>query len=237
MKVAVLTTETTHHAYFVRELARAAGLEQVIVERCSAIAPFPTHHPFEDERDAHESQTWFDGGQAAIKDIAPTLEVDSVNTPEAVAAMERLRPRIVFVFGTGRLLPEVIRACPTGLVNLHGGDPEEYRGLDSHLWAIYHRDFGGLVTTLHRVNEELDDGEIVLQAAIPLRREMPLCELRQHNTEVCVDLAVSALDMHARHGGFLSRPQRRRGRYYSFMPAVLKEVCRQRFESHTSKLG
>jgi methionyl-tRNA formyltransferase len=236
MKVAVLTTETTHHAYFVRELARAADVEQVIVERRSAAAPFPTHHPFENERDAHESRTWFDGERAAIRDIAPTLEVDGVNAPEAVAALDGLRPQVVFVFGTGRLLPEVIRACPNGLVNLHGGDPEEYRGLDSHLWAIYHRDFSGLVTTLHRVNEELDDGEIVLQAAIPLRREMPLCELRQRNTEVCVNLAVLALDMHARHGEFLSRPQGRRGRYYSFMPAVLKEVCRERFESYTSRL-
>ena len=28
---------------------------------------------------------------------------------------------------------------------------QKYRGLDSHYWSIYHKDFESLVTTLHRV--------------------------------------------------------------------------------------
>lgn len=237
MKVAVLTTETTHHAYFVRGLAGAVGVELVVVERNSVTPTFETHHPFEDERDAYERNAWFGGRPPSMQDLAPTLKAESINADQVVAALNRVKPDVVVVFGTGRLLAATIRTCSDGLLNLHGGDPQEYRGLDSHLWAIYHRDFGGLVTTLHCVNEELDDGDIVLQAPLPICRDMRLSELRHRNTEVCLQLALTALDGFARTAAFAVRPQQRRGRYYSFMPAVLKEVCRKKFEHYTSTLS
>ncbi len=237
MKIVVLTTETPHHTYFVRELVKCFPVERVVVERAVRRPSFDTAASFEKDHDQHELRAFFDGSPTRLSDVAATLDVESADEDAAVRALAAIRPDVAIVFGTGKLSPAVIRTCPAGMVNLHGGDPEEYRGLDTHLWAIYHRDFGGLVTTLHRVNQELDDGDIVLRAEIPLRRGMPLYELRHRNTEVCIQLAASALEMYARHGAFLSRPQRRCGRYYSFMPAVLKEVCRERFEAYTSKLA
>ena len=44
--------------------------------------------------------------------------------------------------------------------NFHGANPEKYRGLDSQLWALWHRDYGELKTCLHQLNETLDDGDI-----------------------------------------------------------------------------
>lgn len=237
MKLAVLTTETPHHAFFVRELAKTAGIELVVIERRRPHFPFETHHPFEEERDAYERQAWFGGQDVRVKDLAPTLETDSANDGASVRRLAEARPDLILVFGTGRLSPEVIRIGPEAILNLHGGDPEEYRGLDTHLWAIYHGDFSGLVTTLHRVNEGLDDGDIVAQEAVPVARGMRLHELRRWNTEVCVRLARAPIQALAEGRGLPSRRQQRRGRYYSAMPAVLKEICRTRFESHTSKLA
>ncbi len=122
------------------------------------------------------------------------------------------------------------------MLNLHGGDPENYRGLDSHLWAIYHRDFEALVTTLHFVTSELDDGDIVGQMRVPLRSGMALHQLRAANTEVCVELTVSALEALRSRGVLDARRQLRCGRYYSFMPTPLKELCNRRFATHTSRL-
>ncbi len=237
MKLAVLTTETPHHAFFVRETAGAANVGLVVVERRQPRFPFETHHPFEDERDAYERQAWFAGTDVRLQDLAPTLETESANAAEVVARLTSLGPDMVVVFGTGKLSPAVIRACPPAMLNLHGGDPEEYRGLDTHLWTIYHGDFARLVTTLHRVNADLDDGEIVSQAAVPITPGMKLHELRRRNTEVCVRLVLAAMDIAAAGRPLPSRPQQRRGRYYSAMPAPLKEICRTRFESYTSKLA
>lgn len=236
MNIVVLTTETLHHCYFVRQLVRAHPVELVVVEHRLAQPPFETRHPFEDRRDDYERAAFFEGREQTIDRFAEALEVETANDDETLQRLDRIKPDAVVVFGTGKLSREVIEHCPQGMVNLHGGDPERYRGLDSHLWAIYHRDYDSLKVTLHRVNERLDDGEIVLQAPLPLRRGMMIHELRRHNTEVCVDLVSSALESRRRSGCFQSRPQRRIGRYYSFMPAVLKDCCQSRFESYTRGL-
>lgn len=236
MNIVILTTQTPHHTYFVQELAQAYPLSMVLLERNSLKSPFETHHPFEDERDVYEQDIFFEGQSVLIKDIAETIEVDAINNVDALSSLRRINPEIVIVFGTSKISPEVIRVCPQGIINLHGGDPEAYRGLDTHLWAIYHRDFASLVTTLHHLNEELDDGDIILQAAVPVKPGLLLHELRRYNTEICVKLTLSALDIYTRYGHFLSRPQRTHGRYYSFMPAALKEICRVRFEKYTEGL-
>jgi methionyl-tRNA formyltransferase len=150
--------------------------------------------------------------------------------------LAQLGPDATIVFGTGKLKAPVLSVQPERMFNLHGGDPQEYRGLDTHLWAIYHGDFSGLVTTLHRVAPALDDGDIVASAAVPLHRSMGLHELRAANTEVCLALTLAALTQLAEDGHVLSRRQSRAGRYYSFMPAILKDLVCAKFASHTGLL-
>ncbi len=233
MRVAVLTTETTHHAYYVWKLASAFPLAGVIVEKRVLHPPFETFHPFEAERDAYEREVLLSGFGGSIGDVAPLREVEDAN--HAQAHLRELDVDIAFVFGTGLLLPETIGAAPLCL-NLHGGDPEAYRGLDTHLWAIYHRDFGALVTALHHVDPRLDRGDLVETLPIPLTRGMQLHELRAANTRVCVELSLWALNELRRSGRLARRPQTRVGRYYSFMPSVLKELCVANFRRHTDAL-
>lgn len=233
MRIAFLTTETAHHTYYAWKVAERFPLSAVVVETAVLAAPFETFHPFETKRDEHEREVLLGAVGGTLADVAQVHTVENVN--EALPTLQATSPDVVLVFGTGLLLPETIAAAPTCL-NLHGGDPEEYRGLDTHLWAVYHGDFGALVTTLHHVSEELDVGDIAYREPVPLRRDMPLHELRARNTDVCVDLTLRALDELAASGSAPRRRQSRRGRYYSFMPAVLKERCVMQFARHTASL-
>lgn len=236
MKTVVLTTETLHHAHFVKCIAGAFPVEAVFVETKQLQPPFEAHHPFEDLRDEYEAEEWFNGRQPRLSEFSKTREFSSVNDTKAVSMLSYLRPDAVVVFGTGKLSSDIIATCPGGMINLHGGDPERYRGLDSHLWAIYHGDFSGLVTTLHRVNERLDDGDIVLQTSLEISREMGIHMVRLVNTEACLKMTISALDMHTRFGSFICRKQQRKGRYYSLMPKELKDICRDKFEKYSRGL-
>ena len=237
MKLVVLTTRTLHHTYFVRELTKTFSVNAVFVERKTSKPSFETYHSFEDERERYEREVFFSNKDIRLEDVSQVIEVETVNDADSVVKLRQLQPDVMIVFGTGRLRTDVIEVCPDGIANLHGGNPEEYRGLDSHLWAIYHGDYENLIVTLHRVNEQLDDGEIVLHSPIHLQPGMKVHQLRRYNSEICVQLAVLGLDMFKRHGKFISRPQLKRGRYYSFMPAVLKEVCRVRFERYTEMIA
>jgi len=235
--LAVLTTETTHHAYFVREMAAHARNLTVFLEERRLEPPYKCSHPYEQYRERHEAERWFAGRKPAISTLAETRSFDRLNDPAAVRAVKGTMADVIIVFGTSRLKPAMIDAAgPRRILNLHGGDPETYRGLDTQIWAIWHRDYGGLVTTLHHLASELDAGDIVSQGSIQIHHNMRLHELRAANSEVCVNLARRAIEDFAVDGVFSGRPLRSMGRYYSFMPAVLKAVCVQRFERYTSQL-
>lgn len=235
MRIAVLTSDSLHHIFFVRELQKVFPDITIYLETRVNSAPFGVRHPFEGKREAFEREKWFVGQTPSFTDYGPVLSFSSLNQEAARLALEKERVDIGVVFGTGRLSQATLDVCSPNLVNLHGGDPENYRGLDSLLWAIYHRDFLSMVATVHLVSPTLDAGDIVLQATIPTHAGMPLHALRAANTETCVQLTLSTVEMCHRFGRLLSRPQRKPGRYYSFMPAELKSVCERHFAQYVER--
>jgi methionyl-tRNA formyltransferase len=226
MRIVVLTTETTHHAHFVSAIK--PGL--VLCETAHARAPYPTMHPFESERYKYERKSWFGGADKKLADFAPVETFENIN--DAAWRLGEFRPDVAICFGTRLLKPPIISACKDFL-NLHGGDPQAYRGLDTHLWAIWHRDFQKLETCLHAINESIDDGGIVSMLPVPIRRGMKLHEFRRANTELCVDLVKNILAK----GEIRPNAQRTKGRYYGAMPSELKAQCVTRFEKWTTQLA
>lgn len=236
MRLLILTTETLHHAHFVREIAPQALETLVLCETVGHRAAYDTAHPFEAARDAWERDHWFGGRDARLADFAATECFASMNEAAAVARIRDFEPSLIVTFGTGKLGAQVIVAGGDRLLNLHGGDPEFYRGLDTHLWAVWHGDFAGLQTCLHRVAAGLDEGDIVATLPVRLWRGMELHQLRQSNTETCIRLTRLAMAELADGGAVTSRRQGRQGRYYSFMPTALKDVCVRKFRKHTAEV-
>ena len=232
MRIILLTTETLHHAHFARQLAAGAHEVLALIETETVLPPYDTAHPFEAARDEHERAHWFAGRQGKVTEFAESRHFADINAPEAVAALRGFAPGLTVCFGTRRLKGELIARGGEKLVNLHGGDPERYRGLDTHLWAIWHRDFSALQTCLHRVDDQLDTGEIVQCLPVEPAPGSGLHQLRQANTETCLRLVYGAIAQIEGHGALKTRKQTGQGRYYSFMPAALKEICVKRFAHH-----
>ena len=113
--------------------------------------------------------------------------------------------------------------------NLHGGDPTKYRGLDTHLWSIYYKDFSSLVTTLHRLDEGVDTGEIVEKETLIFNKHTSLINLRILNTEACIKL-VKNLIMNVKNKSLKTVKQKKNGKYFSAMPANLKEKTMRIFD-------
>jgi hypothetical protein len=237
-KIVILTTETIHHAFFVKELSNSFSEISVYCERLNKnLFPFKTSHPFEIRRDEFELNKWFFGKKILISDVATKKSFDSLNSSQAIEALSKEGADIVIAFGIGRLGEEVINLFPQKIFNLHGGDPSLYRGLDSHLWAIYHHDFSSLVTTLHRLDSGLDTGDIVMQGDIKITRGMAIESLRSENTELCIKMALTLIDCASKFHEVPSRKLLQLGRYYSAMPAELKEICVGRFEKFSQQVA
>lgn len=237
LNVAVLTTQTSHHAFFVSALRRWAKVELAVVETALTTPVFAVAHPFESLRDKHEREVLCGGVDRLISFMVPEIRVVNINDKKVAEALSCLNPDLVFVFGTSRIKAPLIELCRGRLFNLHGGDPRQYRGVDSHLWAIYHRDFRALATTLHEVALRLDTGAIVFQQAVDVTQGLRLFELRAANTRVCIELARRAIAQQSATGKVDMQPVKVPGRYYSFMPAVLEYMCVVNFEKYTNELS
>lgn len=235
MRVVVVTTDTTHHAYYLWKVSQRFPLQVVVLERWQPLVRFHTAHPFEQRRDEYEREALLAGGPKSCAEFRDIHYCERVNDPKSVAMLRAQRPDVILVFGASRITPDVFRSAGVACLNLHGGNPEEYRGLDSHLWTIYHRDFTNLMTTLHWVDEQLDTGDVAFQSPLIVPARTELYELRSINTRVSVDLSLEALETLRREGSVPAQPQARCGRYYSHMPACLKQECLTRFRQYTTR--
>ena len=236
MRIAILTTGAVRRRFFVESLQREFDVARVFIETRDPTPPVPTDHSMDEARKLHERDYWFGGSPPAFKEIADIQTFESLNDSAAISAVGAIEPDVTLVYGTGLLGKAILGQCGDTCLNFHNGDPEEYRGLDCHLWPLYHRDFEALKITLHWVEPTLDTGAIVDRQPLPLSKDMPLSDLRRVATELTVKMAISALREYAENGEILSTPQRQRGRYYSYMPAVLKDICVRNFERHTAAL-
>ena len=237
MNVALLTTDTPHHCLFLRDLSRFFPVRLVVNETAAPRPPFETAHPFEAERELFEFEHHLQGDRRGLRAYGECLDTASINDPALVRLLAEKQVDVLVSFGVSRIKQPLLDSFSGRIINLHGGDAERYRGLDTHLWAILHNDFEALVSSLHTVDAGLDTGPVILKASIPLRPGMFLHELRATNTLVCVDMTTAALGMYSRSGRFLSYRQRGEARYYSYMPSVLKARCVETFERHTAGLA
>ncbi len=148
----------------------------------------------------------------ALKEYRPFLYSENINTPKCWRIMEQAE--IVMVYGTGKLTEETISKNNI-ILNFHGGNPEYYRGLDSHLWAIYHNDWN-LQATMHHVEPTLDTGDIVFQTGLAGFKSWE--ELEEVNNQAAIDMALLTLSSK----WLPRRKQAKRGRYYGAMPEPLR---------------
>ena len=236
MKVVLLTTDTLHHLYFSTMLSETGCLAGVVLEAPAQGPEFSTFHSFEVIRDEYEKSYFFKKTVPTFSDLAQTHETRSVNDILTQDWITQICPELILVFGTRRLLNEVISLPTHACLNLHGGNSELYRGLDSHYWSIYHYDFENLITTLHHVDKDYDSGPLVSSKAVPILPNMGIHQLRAANTETCLELFTEAFESLVGGRGIASLPQKQRGRYYSAMPGVLKGDCKKKFETFTQQI-
>jgi len=236
MRIAILTTESVPHVRFAAAMAERHTLAGILVETALPSAQFETAHPFEETRDDFERKRWFAGGSPALREIGPATEFASLSSPEAAKHLGRLDAEIAFVLGTRRLGRQTLDVLGRRMVNLHGAEPQDYRGMDPELWAVYHCDFPGLVVTAHFLEPEVNAGAVLERQEIARHGKMELHELRHARTEAFIAVAEAAAKALSGQTMQMITPLHRLGRRYGFMPSALKDICVHRFRHHTETL-
>ena len=108
-----------------------------------------------------------------------TIHLRNVNSPEFLALLEKLQiDLLVSVAASQKFKPEVITKPRYGCINIHNSKLPKNRGMLPNFWSLYHCDTEPIsAMTVHKMNEALDDGLIVLQEPIELNPKESLDDL------------------------------------------------------------
>ena len=235
MNILILTTNTPHHTYFTKKLISKFKNIFVICEKKKIKFKYKTHHSFETKRDKFEIKKWFKNENHKLTKSKNVIFIKDLNFLE-IKNVFRNKVDLILVFGTSVLSKNFLRNINCPILNFHGGNPEKFRGLDSHLWAILNNEINELKVTLHKLKPEIDRGDILYLRKIKLKKNMKIYELRKQTTEICLELAIKTINQIANKKKLLFKKQKKIGKYFSAMDTYLKGECEKIFSRYTSNL-
>lgn len=224
--IALLTTKTTHHIYFENQIFEKYQNLITITETKLIKPKFRSNIFFEKKREIFEKKIWFNNKKHTFN--SKQYIVKNINDKKVPSILKENKIKFIIVFGTRKISKKIISLYRNKIFNLHGGDPERFRGLDSHYWSIYHDNFN-LYSCLHKLNSKLDDGDIVFLKKIKLRKKMKIYQLRLQNTSNCVNITMKLLNLIHKNKKVSFIKQKKIGRYYSFMPKEIKKIVEYKF--------
>ena len=213
--IALLTTKTIHHIYFENQIFKKYK-NLINISETTFIKPnFKTSIIFEKKREYFEKKVWFKNKKVNFKSRG--FSVKNINSTKVLNILKKNKVKFIIVFGTRKIDKKIIKMYNNKIFNLHGGNPEEFRGLDSHYWSIYHNNFN-LYSCLHKLNYKLDDGDIIFLEKIKLSKKIKIFQLRLQNTICCIKMVLKLINLIKKNYKIRSYKQNKIGRYYSFMP-------------------
>ena len=114
----------------------------------------------------------------ALENDIPVITPKNVNDDEVVAEIRNCRPDLLVVTAFGQMLRKpLLELAPHGAVNIHASLLPKYRGAAPIHFAIMNGEKLTGVTTMF-MNEGLDTGDMILQAAVEIAEEDNLATLR-----------------------------------------------------------
>lgn len=96
------------------------------------------------------------------------LITDDINNEKTKKFLENLKPDLGVICGTGIIKAHIFTIPKFGCVNYHAGIAPKYRGCEPIFWQLYYNDAVGY--TLHKINEGVDTGEIILTKKIDYKK-------------------------------------------------------------------
>jgi phosphoribosylglycinamide formyltransferase-1 len=238
MTVAIITTDTLHHKFFIEKISNLFFKTIVLLEQNQVKANFPTNVIFEKKRNSFEKKLFFNNKNKKIKkkENLKFFKVRNADDANSIKILRKNNVSFIILFGSKKVSQNFISLFKKKVFNLHGGNLCKYRGLDSHYWAIYHNDFSSLITTLHTVEKKLDTGKIIYQKKIKIFKKDKIYMLRAKNTKICVEIVRKFLLSLKSKKKFRTLKPKVYGRYYSFMPKDLKFIVEKKFNQYLKNL-
>jgi methionyl-tRNA formyltransferase len=121
-------------------------------------------------------------------------EVSSVNTETCREALRELAPDVVVVYGTRIIKRETLRCVAAPFINYHAGVNPKYRGQNGAYWARSEGDPAHAGVTIHLVDEGVDTGDVLYQAATEFSDEDNIATYQHRQMASALPLMIRAVE-------------------------------------------
>lgn len=164
----------------------------------------------------------------AVEKGLHVLQPEKLKNPQFLEELRSLQADLQVVVAF-RMLPEVVwNMPPLGTINVHGSLLPQYRGAAPINWAIINGEKETGVTTF-KLKHEIDTGDILLQAKIPISENETAGEVHDRLKEVGASLLVETVQGLA-DSSLEERPQQTFLENLSFevrhAPKIFTETCK-----------
>ena len=115
----------------------------------------------------------------AVADIRRRCRTVDIADPHGEAAIRQaaqIAPDYILLLGAPVVKPALFALARKGALNWHHGLAPGYRGSDCVIWAMARNEFDQIGFTIHSVSEVVDGGRILLQRALPVRKDLDFSE-------------------------------------------------------------
>lgn len=229
MKIIFIVGNDNHHRYLVNQINKIFPLDSLIIEK----KKITNSSKFKQMRNLFEKKIFKEKNILKKSNFKSIIFTKNINNKNIANKINTITPDLIICCGISVLSKKFIDLINTkNILNLHGGNPLEYRGLDSHLWSIYHNDFKNIQVTLHFLEKKIDTGDIVIKRKINLDKVKYLHELRYFNILLCEKMVTSIINYFKKSRKIKRNPQKNKGRYYSSIPDDLVQLCEQKFNKY-----
>ena len=141
-------------------------------------------------------------GMAAIASQhgVTATQPESINTPDGLEELRRMRPDLLVVAAYGQILSKNVLAIPSrGVINVHASLLPKYRGAAPVAYAILHGETQTGVTII-KVTPGLDSGDMILQESLDILPDDTSGSLEARLAALGAKLAVEAVRKYAAGG-------------------------------------
>lgn len=247
LKIAILTTDTLHHRYFIRQIYREVSDHAEIVLNIFEARAYPWRQKMKrhfvrslpniwrglilnpyfqpdtsNRIERYERPRFFPDGDTNINSNIQTHIVESANDVETQTLLKGATPDLILVYGTGLLKSATYSLSKLASINAHGGKIPGYRGLDTNLWAAYEGRPDEMMVTLHGVDKKLDTGPVYLACPIEPQADLSLISIRYYTTILCTKMFIDLIKMFSSGAPKPMIQDLTNSRYYNPMPWLLK---------------
>ncbi len=117
---------------------------------------------------ATQNGPWYSIKHVAESFKIPFFYVKKIQSQEFDDLIKQYQPDLLISISCPQIIRKKVRdQFPLGCINVHGAPLPKYRGLMPAFWMLLNQETQG-ATTVHVLDEKLDDGDIILQVPVEI---------------------------------------------------------------------